>query len=101
MAEGNINVTLDQADNSVKDFERITDERGLSAVMPGKLRPGQAPKPRLLQKDKGEYPQKNDTADNCIGDGVSDASFVRRLDDFGHVQTRSMKRCGLPCPTAA
>jgi hypothetical protein len=43
--------------------------------------------PRLLQKDKGEYAQKNDTADNRIRNSVSDASFVRRLGDFRHGQS--------------
>ena len=29
------------------------------------------------------------------------SSRLRRRDDFGHIKTCSMKRCGLPCPTAA
>jgi hypothetical protein len=43
-------------------------------------------KPRLLQKDKGEYAQDKYTGDHSISDTVGHAHCVRRSDDFRHVR---------------
>ena len=43
-------------------------------------------KPPLLQKDKCEYRQNKYTGDNHISNTVSHAHYVRRSDDFRHVQ---------------
>jgi hypothetical protein len=43
-------------------------------------------KPLLLQKDKCEDAQNKYTADHSIRHTVSHAHYVRRIDDFRHVQ---------------
>jgi hypothetical protein len=48
----------------------------------------------LLQKDKREDAQENYAGDKAIRHAVSHAHDVRRIDDFRHVQTLSIKRCG-------